>query len=284
MAYRITWTDSLTTTKPSFDKFAKLQEDILSAGDPEIELHIEIESRLGLSFLFCLSTLTALAESHGISIQILCNEKSKNLFYYNGYIADKNVKPGTDIAPQLYRNLRIISDVNSIYNLITEITREAPVEMSGDLAALFTSKVGEMYNNGLEHSEARYVIGGKYFKNQKNKYCFACYDTGIGIPNKVKRYHDDSMPDLEAFQWAMKRGNSTANYGRHMRVPRGLGLGLLRSFAKANNGTIRICSGKVLYTYTPQKSDRYFELQHEFKGTLFEMDIIADNQHRYILK
>ena len=74
MAYRITWTDSLTTTKPSFDKFAKLQEDILSAGDPEIELHIEIESRLGLSLLFCLSTLTALAESHGISIQILCNK------------------------------------------------------------------------------------------------------------------------------------------------------------------------------------------------------------------
>ena len=92
------------------------------------------------------------------------------------------------------------------------------------------------------------------------------------------------MSDLAAFKWAMKRGHSTANRSGYMQVPRGLGLGLLQNFAKTNNGAIRICSGSVLYTYNPQKGDRYYGLQHEFKGTLFEMDIIADNHHRYILK
>lgn len=286
MADKIIWSQSLITAKPSFEKFAELQETILSAKEHEVELFINIESRLGLSFLFCLSTLPAFAQSNGKEIRIFCNAKSKMLFDRNGYISGTDISTDTNIAPQLYQNSRIISHVDSvdnIYKLVTEITKDAPVKMSDNLAALFTSKVGEMYNNSIEHSEAQYVIGGKYYKNQKNKYCFACYDTGIGIPNKVKHYLDSDMPDLDAFKWAMKRGNSTANQSGRIRVPRGLGLSLLQSFAKANNGTIRICSGSVLYTYTPQKGDRYYGLQHEFKGTLFEMDIIADNQHRYIL-
>lgn len=284
MAKNIVWNQSLITAKPSFEKFAELQETILFAKEQEIELFINIESRLGLSFLFCLSTLPTLAQSNGKEIRIFCNSKSKMLFDRNGYISKENVEANTNIAPQLYQNSRIISDVDSIYNLVTEITKEAPIEMSDDLAALFTSKVGEMYNNSIEHSGAQYVIGGKYYKNQKNKYCFACYDTGIGIPNKVKQHLDSDMSDLAAFKWAMKRGHSTANRSGYMQVPRGLGLGLLQNFAKTNNGAIRICSGSVLYTYTPQKGDRYYGLQHEFKGTLFEMDIIADNHHRYILK
>ncbi len=283
MTNRINWNQSLITAKPSFEKFAELQEKILYADEHEIELSINIESRLGLSFLFCLSTLPALAHSRDKEIQIFCNSKSKMLFDRNGYISGKDVEADTNIAPQLYRKSRIISNVNSIYNLVTEITKDAPVRMSDGLAAIFTSRIGEMYNNSIEHSEAQYVIGGKYYKNQKNKYCFACYDTGIGIPNKVKRYLGSNITDLEAFKWAMIRGNSTANCSGRTLVPRGLGLGLLQSFAKANNGAIRICSGCVLYTYTPQKGDRYFELQHEFKGTLFEMDIIADDLHQYVL-
>lgn len=141
-----------------------------------------------------------------------------------------------------------------------------------------------MYNNSLEHSGGQYVIGGKYFKNQKNTYCFSCYDTGIGIPEKVKNSLDHDISQIEAFKWAMKRGNSTANKERGSLIPRGLGLDLLRGFAKANDGTIRICSGNVLYKYNPRKGIKYYKLNHKFEGTLFEMDIIADNAHRYVLK
>ena len=56
MAKNIVWNQSLITAKPSFEKFAELQETILFAKEQEIELFINIESRLGLSFLFCLST------------------------------------------------------------------------------------------------------------------------------------------------------------------------------------------------------------------------------------
>ena len=284
MVKQINLKTALISAKPSFERFAALQEDILHSDAADIELHINIESRLGLSFVFCLSTLPLLAKSQGKSIRMFCNSKSHLLFYRNGYISTNDSNIDDDIAPQLQQSSRIITDVNSIYTLVTEITKDAPVRMSDDLAALFTSKAGEMYNNSIEHSCGQYVVGGKYYKNQKNTYCFACYDTGIGIPKKVRQHCGSSISELDAFKWAMKRGNSTANTKAGVLIPRGLGLGLMRGFAKANEGKIRICSGRILYTYNPKGGEQFFELRHEFQGTLFEMDIIADNQHRYVLK
>ena len=276
---------SLTSTKPSYNVFAELQQRIVQSTEQEVELHVDIEKRLGLSFLFCISTLPIFAKSRGKDIHIFCNSKSLMLFKWNRYIPDdSSLSEKDDIAPFLHKSSRCITaEADSVYELVTEITSDAPVKMSENLAALFTSKVGEMYNNSLEHSEGQYVIGGKYFKNQKGIYCFSCYDTGIGIPQKVKNSIDDGLSETAAFQWAMQRGHSTANKTAENKVPRGLGLGLLRSFAKANEGTIRICSGKVLYIYRPKKGSQYFELENKFEGTLFEMDIIADDQHKYVL-
>ena len=276
---------SLTSTKPSYSRYAEIQQRIVSSSDSEVLLHINIETRLGLSFLFCISTLPLLAKSHGKNIQIFCNRKSQQLFYNGGYIPEElRDQEGVDIAPYLKESARVITDVNDVLTLVTEIKKDAPVKMSETLAEIFTSRVGEMYNNGIEHSGGEYVIGGKYFKNQKNKYCFACYDTGIGIPQKVISNVNSNFTDRDAFAWALKRGNSTANRATGEIVPRGLGLDMLRSFAKANDGTIRVCSGKTMYIYSKKKGEQYFELNTSFVGTLFEMDIIADNQHVYVLK
>ena len=276
---------SLTSTKPSYSRFADIQQKIIHSTDPNILVHVNIETRLGLSFLFCISTLPLLAKSHGKRIQIFCNKKSQQLFYNGGYIPKEICdKEGIDIAPYLEDSARVITDVNDVLTLVTEIKKDAPVEMSEKVAEIFTSRAGEMYNNSIEHSEGEYVIGGKYFKNQKNKYCFACYDTGIGIPQKVIRNVNSNFTDREAFAWALKRGNSTASRSSGVLVPRGLGLDMLRSFAKANDGTIRVCSGKTMYIYNSKKGEQYFELNASFVGTLFEMDIIADNQHLYVLK
>ena len=281
----ITLDCSLTSTKPSYSRFAGIQQKIITSSETSILVDVNIETRLGLSFLFCISTLPLLAQSCGKDIQIFCNKKSKQLFYNGGYISEDIFnQESIDIAPSLRDSARVITNVNDVLTLVTEIKKDAPVEMSEKVAEIFTSRVGEMYNNSIEHSGGEYVIGGKYFKNQKNTYCFACYDTGIGIPQKVISNINTSFTDSEALQWALKRGNSTANQSTGMFVPRGLGLDMLRGFAKANDGTIRICSGKTLYIYNNKKGEQYFELNNSFAGTLFEMDIIADNQHIYVLK
>jgi hypothetical protein len=131
----------------------------------------------------------------------------------------------------------------------------------------------------MEHSDAKHLIGGRYFKPNR-KYCFTCYDTGIGITGKVKKYYPE-MTDKEAIQWALMPGNSTA-LDKETK-PRGQGLGLLKSFVKENHGTIRICTGNILYTYSaPLGKDiqeKYECLTNTFLGTLFEMDIYADDKY-----
>lgn len=270
--------DSFTAQKPSYDRFAKIQTEIARCQDRDVEINIDIENRFGYTFVFLFSTLPYVAKKYSKNLKLFCNEKSFALFKKLGFIP-KNLKyqSGTDYKCILEQSAVVISKKQDIFELVTEITHEAPVEMSEELSILFISKAGEMYNNAIEHSQGT-IIGSKYFKNQKGVYCFSCYDTGIGIPAKVMAAQPTIVTPIEAFKWAMVPGNSTVLGD----IPRGLGLGLLKSFANANEGTIRICSGNVLYIYK-NSQEFYYELNHTFDGTLFEMDIIADNDRQYIL-
>ncbi len=272
--------ESLTAQKPSYDRFAKLQQEIASNTDSQVNLYIEVESRLGYTFLFLISTLPFLAEKYGKKLQIFCNHKSFQLFGKMGFInTNEAFDAKKNYSPLLRKSAGLICKDEDVFSIVTAITTEAPVEMSDRLEALFISKAGEMYNNAREHSQG-VVLGAKYFRNQKSTYTFACYDTGIGIPQKVMGTKLEILDSLDAFKWAMVDGNSTAGHV----MPRGLGMGLLKSFVFANEGAIRICSGDVLYTYSRKKGESYHRLPYGFYGTLFEMDIIADNERAYILR
>lgn len=269
--------DSYVSQKSSFERFAELQQQIINCQDKDITLKLDIQERLGMTFVFMFSTLSFLTENQTKKIKVTMNEKTFKLFKRIGFFEKESYTTNFDYSDLIIRDTNNISGPDDVFKTVTEITKEAPVKMSDELAALFISKAGEMYNNALEHSEGN-VFGAKFYKYQKNIYCFSCYDNGLGIPQKVMNSKTEIVSDIEAFKWAMKKGNSTVNEG----IPRGLGLDLLNSFVKANNGKIRICTGKVLYVFD-SKGPRIFELKTTFKGTLFEMDIIADNNHKYKL-
>lgn len=275
---KIYLTESFISKKYSYDRFAKIQNDILNSKDSEIKIVLDIKNRLGFTFVFLVACLPFLAKNKHIVIN--CNDKCFSLFKKLNVIPDDvEYHPKENYVPYILDKTNRISEANDIFNTVTEITKEAPVKMSSELSSLFISKAGEMFNNALEHSHGT-VLGCKYFKNQKNTYCFSCYDTGIGIPNNVIKANPEITTTLDAFKWAMVDGNSTVVGG----IPRGLGLGLLKSFAKANDGIIRICSGNILYIFGCKDGEKYYVLNNTFKGTLFEMDIVADNDHKYILK
>lgn len=271
-------TDSYVLKSPSFERFSKLQRDIKESEEDDILLILNIEKRLGLTFVFLFSTIPYLAKEYNKNIAIYMNEKTFILFKKIGFFKKEDYKKEHDYTNSIISGSNVIVADTDVFKTVTEITEEAPVKMSSELSSLFISKAGEMYNNAIEHSGGK-VFGAKYFKYQKNTYCFACYDTGVGIPQKVMSVVSSISSQTEAFKWAMKRGNSTVLSG----IPRGLGLDLLNGFAQANEGRIRICSGKVLYLYSNKDGVKITELNNEFKGTLFEMDIVADNSHRYIL-
>ena len=285
---RIKINQSLIMSVSLYRRTASIHNAIRTADDDVIEIIVDVDGRVGQTFLFFLCTLPFIGEKYGKTLIIRCNQRFITLLKRVGFIdtlsADMEIIPNeTDLTPFLKSSAKIITTPESIFSLVTTITKEAPVEMSDELSALFISKVGEMFNNATEHSVAGHVIGAKYFRNQKYTYCFSCYDTGVGIPEKVIAAIDKGFTHKEAFMWAIKKGNSTANR-IETRIPRGLGLDLLHSFAKANDGAIRICSGKVLYTYNKRDGAKYHELEIPFEGTLYEMDIIADNNYKYILK
>ncbi len=272
--------DSFTAQKPSYERFAKIQNAIKLCVDEEFHLYLNMENRVGYSFVFLFATLPFLAEKNNIKLKIFCNNKTYTLFKKLGLIDDSvTFDRNTDYSLILKKNAGLITESEHIFRTVTEIPNEAPVKMSPKLASIFISRAGEMYNNAMEHSKGD-VLGAKYFRNQKNTYCFACYDNGIGIPDNVIAAKKEIETQMDAFKWAMVDGNSTANDG----VPRGLGLGLLKSFARANEGVIRIISGNVLYIYKKGNVENFYVLKNYFHGTLFEMDIIADNNREYILK
>lgn len=286
----ILFNEALIKSASCYGKLAKLQQEIANSDENYIRLKLDIEKSTGLTFAFCLSFLPLLAESKGKELVIIANSKIIKNMCKIGVIdwKDSIILKDVDISRYLMEKARMIKSSEDIFKLVPEITKEAPVIMDDRLAALFTSKTGEMFNNSLEHSEAKYIVGGKYYKYRKNLYCFSCYDTGVGIPQKVKKYlldnFDLDVTQKEAFKWAMGKGNSTANLiANFQRIPRGLGMELLKSFVQLNNGAIRICSGDVLYVFNG-KGERFYKLNSEFMGTLFEMDIVADNEHKYILK
>lgn len=272
--------ESFVARKPSYDRFAKLQDYITQSQESECSISLDIKNRLGYTFLFLFATLPYLAEKYNKKVNIFCNNKTLKLFKKLGYL-DKNLDSylNYDVSHMLKANAGLITTEEDIFKIVTEISSEAPVKMSSELSAIFISKAGEMYNNAIEHSQGK-VLGAKYFKNQKNTYCFACYDTGVGIPTKVMSAKKGICDQVQAFRWAMINGHSTVKSD----IPRGLGLGLLQDFAQANDGTIRICSDNILYTYNSTNGETYHILNNKFYGTLFEMDIIADNNKNYILK
>jgi len=278
----IKFTGSLCKGASAFDRIARLQEQIKDSEDSAVRIIIASQGRIGLTFVFLLGCLPLYGKSQGKVVQILVPSKIYKLlaqinvidFYKNDNRSKEAYKIGTEdlLKQPAFKKIEASDD---IIPFVQDIRMEVPLELSPDMEETLVSMVGEMYQNALEHAKANIVVGGKYFKNQKNKYCFSCYDNGVGIPGNVNAFFESKgefkISDADAIKWALKKGTSTNEVEG---IPRGVGLDLLRSFAISNGGVIRICSGKALYVLN-HGEEKYFKLKNTFYGTLFEMDLFS---------
>jgi len=271
---RINFDNKLYRGRIAYDNLAGLHNQIIQANDIDINLDITTASRFGRTFLFLIPCLNYLANEHGKNIDIAV---SKTIHENLGKLAFINSQLNLGSGDEM-RFERLENDEKTL-NLVKRIVEDMPVEMSPRLHEDMVSKIGEMFNNAHEHSNAKHVLGGRY-PNRK-RFCFVCYDTGVGIPEKIrssKQLSKEELTDDRALDWALQRFNSTApELG-----PRGLGLDHLREFSRLNRGVIRICTGNTLYTYDcsiePIK-ESFQAVKNIFCGTLFEMDINADRRY-----
>ena len=276
----IKFKDSLYRGSISYDRIAYLQEQIAKSKDYIVNLEISDSGRIGLPFVFLIGTLPLFGNTQGKKVRIFASHKLYRLLsrinivdYYMYKDANKEIDAEGLLKTKAFREIKKASDIITFVN---EMNMEVPINITDAQSDILTSRVGEIFQNALEHAKAKIIIGGKYYKNVKNGYCFSCYDSGVGIVNNVKTYIEKTqkviVSDKEALEWAMKKGHSTRENGNSG----GVGLSLLRDFALENGFSIRICSGKVFYSLNGRGKEGISSLDNGFSGTLFEIDIITD--------
>lgn len=282
-------TGSLCKGKSAIERIAKIQQDIRNSDDSEIKLAITSEGRLGLTFAFLIGSLPLYANKYGKKLTVFVSEKIYRVLHSINvldYYKRKSNNAEYQVKFEDTQGRPAFKEINSsseIISFVNEIKMEVPLRIKDvETKNLLTSRIAEIYLNALEHAGASLVLGGKYFKFQKYKYCFSCYDNGIGIPTNVNKYFGsigrDNISDADAIKWSLQKGNSTSPDRRE--IPRGVGLDLLRSFAVKNAGVIRICSGRCMYIMHGDGKaikEKYLPLEYAFDGTLFEMDIISNS-------
>ena len=257
-----------------FGSVANIQNKIRLAGNNEIKISLPnadlFRNRTGLFLLTCLSAFGTQVEKN---IILHCN--------FPSYIWDES-------------NLASIFQLhtkNDVIQLVSKnISKKIPVRMTEKLKDILVSLIGEVYNNAVEHSESKYIIGNCYNEtnNDRNnaRMCFYCYDAGIGIIENVRRYlkleEDLSFREYDRssklLKWALKQGNTTK------KPPRGIGIDWLLNFAKINSGYVRICNENVLFEQNTEGKTTYQKLSNNFLGLFFEMHIMEDPDAIYKLK
>lgn len=142
-------------------------------------------------------------------------------------------------------------------------------DLSADQKAELHSRIFEIPNNALTHSNSQYGIICHGYYNNKNTFTFSIYDLGIGIPQSVRNYLKKDMSSIEALKWAFEKGNTT-KMGDY---PRGIGFSLLEEFRKSCKGKISIITEDILYAVRENGKYSFLKLKKTVKGTLFTLKI-----------
>lgn len=140
----------------------------------------------------------------------------------------------------------------------------------------------EIVHNGIQHGESEYGVStcGQFYP-QMGYFEMAVYDTGHGIPHKVKEFRAKAITasDCECIDWAVQKGNSTIPFEKSA----GLGLHLLREFLSINGGIFQIVSGTGYYDQIGNSPSSTTSLKNSIDGTLVNIRVIYDD-HLYKMK
>lgn len=131
------------------------------------------------------------------------------------------------------------------------------------------SRIFEIPNNALTHSQSKEGIICHGYYNNKNNFTFSIYDLGIGIPQSVRNYKKEDLDSIEALKWALEKGNTT----KASDYPRGIGFTLLEEFREKYKGKITIITEDILYTTKDNNNIKITKLKKKIKGTLFTLKI-----------
>jgi len=183
--YSFAFDKSLVKGITGYNNFVSLQQEVLQAKQKTVSVNINWSGQLGRTYLFLIKCLLYLAHQHDKTLHITVSNK---MYAYLNEMKFLEDDPHFDIEVEKksLRFRRLNQDDH--ISISKDIVDNFPTELSPKLYADMVSRICEMFNDAREHSSASHVLGCRYSKQHK-KYCFACYDTGIGLIENVKTYH-----------------------------------------------------------------------------------------------
>lgn len=128
--------------------------------------------------------------------------------------------------------------------------------------------LGEVFVNTETHSDSAlgvFVCGQHYPAQQRLVLTIA--DAGVTIPARIARRFGRNLSPVHAMEWAMTKGHTTKQG-----TPGGIGLKLLRDFAREQRGGVWIASGRAFWEMK-SGMENISELDDPFPGTVVTLKI-----------
>ena len=199
------------------------------------------------------SILDDLSLSHpNISIQLYgLAQNIKNIMGKNGFCKNLNLPRIPDVynttIPYKVFDASYIDEYEK-YLTINLFNRSDLPKMSEKVRDNIRDYLLEIFKNVIDHTNSKKIYTcGQFFPKTALLY-FTLVDIGETIRYNVSNFHRKygiQIPD-NALIWALQEGNTTIDVGS----PRGLGLSLIQSFVKLNNGQFFIISVNETYEIT----------------------------------
>lgn len=274
----------IRSDKDGFSQLAKLKETLSNSIDNEFIVDFSkcgfFEANMAAPLKAVLSSIAD--ESKVITIGAISpgieRILRKNLFLIEyGYspIYDNNA---TTLPYQCFQS----SDNRTFADYLnTHLCGKGIPKMSEKLNQKFQESIFEIFANCMTHSESALgvLVCGQFYPNL-NRLDLTISDVGIGIRTNVRRFRrDNKISSIDAIRWAIEEGNTTKTGSQ----PGGLGLALLHSFIKQNQGKIQIVSRQGYYEFFGGEQ-KFEKLDSDFLGTTINLEIKTDDYKSYCLR
>jgi hypothetical protein len=271
-------TVSLSNFKSDFDGFNALSHladatEVLGHGSLEVSLASlsDFDPNMAAPFGAVLATIRDRSNTISIvdvpSLPLAVLEKNGFLSHF-GYPAP--VMTSGTAAP--YTQFRA-TDIQRFYDYLDlHLPGKGLPEMTSDFTLQFQQILGEVFVNAETHADSSLgvFVCGQFYPNQQ-RLVLSIADSGVTIPERVKRRFKIDWPPIRALRWALVEGNTTKEG-----TPGGVGLKLLRDFIYANRGHVHIASGQAFWQFHAD-AEEFKELDHVLPATVVTVEVDTAN-------
>ena len=277
----ITMPSSLNIDEEAYRFLGKLQYSIYSCEEKDIILDFSQCTFSHAAFTAYLGALKSLSQKWGKTVSFkTVDGKLQRYFFTSGLYDHFTASTVNHTNKNTIPFTRVNLDGDNLIDYIGNILDLAPITLSEKCRDLLFKNIYEIFSNAIEHSNSQFgVFACGHWMPTKKKLVFSVCDTGLGIARTIKEVKP-TFSSTQAFNWALKSGNSTKQLSDG--VPRGLGLSDLKAFIKLNNGDLNIFTNDIYYNCSSEETTT--SLNYDILGTLITLTITADYNHIYILK